>query len=695
MESALIAGFTFPEGASPLSHYIHSCAPALGVKLVPMPAAGAAEQASIVSRLVEQKVDFVLIEEIDSNDEAATVALERAAATGIPVVSICATHKRSRPIRSIPFHKFEGQRALTEHVVERLGSNAGAVAFLAGAGAKAQEDGFRAAISAYPDIESMIVPAAELDRTSTERARGALVTHDLATKHPNLAAILTSNDDLALGVVDALSELGGASRVLVAAFGASPETLNAIRDGTIEASVAQDLGALAKAAIRTGVRAVRSPQEVEETVPFEIVTRANLTRTVTDRFHDLSEVVRDMGQRLDHYRTTSEFLDSVIDNIPLMVFVKEAADLRMIRINKARADWFGIDPKAQLGTTARDNYPKELADRFEASDRAVLEARPDTELPEEHETQSPRGLRYVMTKKFRILDAHGKPSYLVGVSFDVTERKLAELALAQRNIELEEAHRTLQQQQDQLILAEKMASIGRLTAGIAHEMNTPLAAVRGAYSELEKLITEYHDAIGDPDINDHDHREIALEMKRAVQLGAKSAERAAVFVRGIKAQTRELSGRDAVEFNAVTVVTETLGLLSHALRDGRCTVRFEHPETALTLHGSPGGLAQVVTNLVTNAIDATAPRGPGEIVVKLATEDSGVVLRITDRGTGIPPDILDKIFEPMFTTKPFGKGTGLGLPICNDIVTGEFGGRLDVETALGEGTTFIVRFGTK
>ncbi len=262
----------------------------------------------------------------------------------------------------------------------------------------------------------------------------------------------------------------------------------------------------------------------------------------------------------------------------------------------------------------------------------------------------------------------------------------------ERARELENAYRTLQENQEKLLVVEKMASLGRLTAGIAHEMNTPLAAVRAALAELEKLDVEYQDSIGDSEVSADDHRAIAQEMQHSIQLAQNAAERAAGFVRGIKSQTRDLASTERRRFNAVTVIEEVLLLLRHALREKNCTATFAPAIENLEMFGSPGRLAQVVTNLVTNAIDASADGGGGPIAVRLVPYDHGIELQTSDQGCGIPPENLSKIFDPMFTTKPFGEGTGLGLALVHDIITGEFGGTVQVTSQVGQGTTFTVRF---
>ena len=274
------------------------------------------------------------------------------------------------------------------------------------------------------------------------------------------------------------------------------------------------------------------------------------------------------------------------------------------------------------------------------------------------------------------------------------ERELVFLHEAQRERadEIERAHAALRENQEKLLLAESMASLGRLTAGMAHEMNTPLAAVRAALGELLLLIDEYKASIDAGDVTPHDHHEIAKEMQASAKLADSAAQRVAGFVRSIKAETRDLSSQDHRRFDAVQVIKDALLLLNHAARNANCTIDLESESQPMELFGSPGRFVQIVTNLVTNAIDASVDKGGGPITLQLTRHDGGLELRVSDRGTGISPKDMDKIFAPMYTSKPFGVGTGLGLPIVRDLTTGHFNGTIEVESTVGVGTTFILRF---
>ena len=144
-------------------------------------------------------------------------------------------------------------------------------------------------------------------------------------------------------------------------------------------------------------------------------------------------------------------------------------------------------------------------------------------------------------------------------------------------------------------------------------------------------------------------------------------------------------------FNAIPVVGDALGLLKHALEASETTVRYEPASDFVNVSGSPGRLAQVVTNLVVNAMDAHAGRGGGVIAVAFGPMDDVVSLEIVDQGEGIRDDVLPRIFEPMFSTRSYGQHIGLGLSIARDIIESEFGGTINIDTRVGVGTKVTVR----
>ena len=247
-------------------------------------------------------------------------------------------------------------------------------------------------------------------------------------------------------------------------------------------------------------------------------------------------------------------------------------------------------------------------------------------------------------------------------------------------------------QQRQLLLSEKMAGIGRLTAGIAHEMNTPLSAVRSALEEARQLTEEYKGSIGDAEVTDEDHQAIATDILKSIDLCRRAAEKASSYVRSIKSQTRDMGARDRAVFDAGPVLEETILLLSHASREQGIPIDLDLRVRPLPILGTHDRLSQMVTNLLVNALDASKGIVGARVTVSAWLDGDAPRIDVSDRGSGIPPEVLDRIFEPLFTTKPVGQGTGLGLSIIGDLMESEFAGRIRVTSVVGEGTTFHLDF---
>ncbi len=271
---------------------------------------------------------------------------------------------------------------------------------------------------------------------------------------------------------------------------------------------------------------------------------------------------------------------------------------------------------------------------------------------------------------------HGR-EMLMSLERDITERRAAAEAL--------------QASQSRLLASEKLASLGRLTAGLAHEINSPLAATMNSLHEAERLAREYHDSVGVPGVTEDDHREIAAELRNTLAEGVNSAGRIGEFIRAIRSHTRD-SVTGVIPFNAVKLTTDTLTMIAHQARNANVSLLFEQPEDPVLLRGEPGRFTQVLTNLVVNGIHACEVSEERRVSVRFTDRGGHPVMEVEDTGTGIAPGVLPRIFDPMFTTKDVGKGTGLGLSILHDIVTGHFKGEIEISTAVGKGTTFAVQF---
>jgi PAS domain S-box-containing protein len=497
--------------------------------------------------------------------------------------------------------------------------------------------------------------------------------------------VLATEDALALGALDALEAAGpGAPALAVAGFGATPEGLRAVREGRLALSLFFDpgvwLGALLAMLDATPGRRMLLHAGIVDAGnidAFQIAHATWLVATLEETFDQARAA-----------RQAAAFLDAVVENMPAMLSVKRLPDLRFEYVNRARERWLGIPRERILGRTAYEIDPPEAADLDTQRDRETLASGVMIDQPVTAIRRAGGDTRYVLTRKIPLLDPNGQPSHMIGIALDVTERELAEQALARRQRELEAAHQALKENQDKLLIAEKMAALGRLTAGIAHEMNTPLAAIRAALGELDALVAEYADSAGDAEVTEEDHRQIAAEMRQCAALATRSAQRAAAFVGSIKHHTRLQDNEERGRFAIVPALEESILLLDHQFKRQRCTVRLDAPDPSLEVIGTPGGLSQIVTNLLTNAVDA----GARAIVVRATGSRAGIELAVKDNGSGIAPADLRRIFEPMFTTKPFGRGTGLGLAIVHDLVVEQFGGSIHVASKPGAGTCITLHF---
>lgn len=282
----------------------------------------------------------------------------------------------------------------------------------------------------------------------------------------------------------------------------------------------------------------------------------------------------------------------------------------------------------------------------------------------------------------------------------VRQRQKANVLLRHQKEELQETLTELRTTQDQLIQSEKMASLGELTAGIAHEIQNPLNFVNN-YSEvnlelLEELIIEQETA----DKNEGLMKELMQDLadnERKIYHHGKQAE---AIIRGMQEHSRRSSGtREPTDVNAL--VAEYVDLAYHGMsakdKLSRDVVSTDFEPGIPKLDLIPGDIGRVILNLLNNAFYAVAqmkesqPEGYLPIVLVTTRHRSGAVeLRVRDNGTGIPENNLGKLFQPFFTTKPTGQGTGLGLSLAYDIVTKGHGGQLRVESVEGNWAEFIV-----
>lgn len=303
----------------------------------------------------------------------------------------------------------------------------------------------------------------------------------------------------------------------------------------------------------------------------------------------------------------------------------------------------------------------------------------------------------------------GKPICIMASFIDITERKRSEEQLQETNRLLLEANRLLQENQQELIQSEKMASIGQLSAGVAHEINNPIGFIMGnlralkEYVETFKTLFEQYDelsaSIQNRDLaiqkavlerierirEQEDLSYILEDIDGVLSESLEGTERIHEVVRNLGSFARADEAQ-VDQANINNCIESTLKVVGNELKN-RCTVN-KHLNPLPLIRCYPRQLNQVFMNLLVNAAHAIPERG--EITITTEATDSHIVIKISDTGVGIPSEDLSQIFDPFFTTKDASKGTGLGLPISQRIIK-KHGGTIKVESQVGKGTTFTIR----
>jgi signal transduction histidine kinase len=279
----------------------------------------------------------------------------------------------------------------------------------------------------------------------------------------------------------------------------------------------------------------------------------------------------------------------------------------------------------------------------------------------------------------------------------IQELELKRKAVEETNAALQHSMEELKAAQAQLIQSEKMASLGELTAGIAHEIQNPLNFVNNFSDVSVELISEMVDEVEKG--NTEEVKAIAKDVQQNLEKILHHGKRAGDIVKGMLQHSRTSSGqKELTDINALA--EEYLRLAYHGLRAKDKTfnaaTNTDFDDKTGLVNVIPQDIGRVILNLITNAFYAVNERkkqqGEGyEPVVSVSTKRFAdwIEIKVKDNGTGIPQKALEKIFQPFFTTKPTGQGTGLGLSLSYDIVKAH-GGELRVETDEGEGTMFTV-----
>ncbi|WP_346355704.1 PAS domain S-box protein [Azotosporobacter soli] len=311
----------------------------------------------------------------------------------------------------------------------------------------------------------------------------------------------------------------------------------------------------------------------------------------------------------------------------------------------------------------------------------------------------------------------GGEQYILFVWHDISERKLAEdalrhvneelerkvevrtqdlLAMNQEltavNQELEQTVDSLRRTQIQLLQSEKLASLGSLVAGIAHEINTPVGIGVTASSHLQKMTRDFLQLYEAGGMKRQDLVHFLEDAEEASTIVYTNLERASRLIRSFKQVSADQSSEERRRFKVRQYMDEILLSMLPKLKKTAHRIQLNCPDE-LTIDGYPGAFSQVITNLVMNSLlHAYGSGQAGVISIDIQADGSDIHLRYADDGVGMEAAVVEKIFDPFFTTRRGEGGTGLGMHIIQNIVTQQFGGSIRCNSQPGQGTEFIIRF---
>ena len=387
----------------------------------------------------------------------------------------------------------------------------------------------------------------------------------------------------------------------------------------------------------------------------------------------------------------------------------------VVYMNRAVARDFGYEPDALLGKGPSAFFPHDLNHvQLEGITQALNAGQ---EVRTEMRGRRKDGtIFWVGFFIAPVKDAAGRITHYVGVGADITARLEQERVQRQLQDQLYSEMQERERMAIELRLAQKLESVGRLAAGIAHEINTPIQYVgdgvgflQSAHADQERLIAAYRDAFfrlgtGEPAASvleavrtaeqDVDLEFLSLEIPKAFERTLQGVERVSSIVRAMK-EFAHPGGNEHSPADLNHAIETTL-LVAH--NEYKYSAQVETKLGAIPqIMCNVGELNQVFLNLIVNAAHAIQDCGKdcatGQITITSAAarDGDGVVISIADNGSGIPEENLEKIFDPFFTTKPVGRGTGQGLAIARSIVAEKHGGSIDVQSTLGVGTRFIIK----
>jgi PAS domain S-box-containing protein len=281
---------------------------------------------------------------------------------------------------------------------------------------------------------------------------------------------------------------------------------------------------------------------------------------------------------------------------------------------------------------------------------------------------------------------------------DIDKIKKLEHQNAIKNMQLKSSNRellatieNLKEAQDKLVVTEKMAALGALVAGIAHEINTPIGMSLTGISHFHGLTKDIVNDFGNQKLTQSGLSKYLANCEQACHLTTINLEKAATLIRSFKQVAVDQTSEEERTFNVKGYIDEILSSLHSVTKQTQIAINVDCSE-GIVIDSYPGALSQIVTNLIMNSvIHGFKHKQNGRINIQVEKSDNALLIIYSDNGVGIKSENLSKIFDPFFTTNRNNGGSGLGLNIIHNLVCNKFTGQIDCKSALNEGTTFTIK----
>lgn len=440
--------------------------------------------------------------------------------------------------------------------------------------------------------------------------------------------------------------------------------------------------------------------------------RYDLRTNVTgrDEVGQLAGAINDMLSTIEAREAALHRSQSLLENIvarsTAVIYIKDMTGLYIL-VNESFRQILPPGTPDPVGRHDRDIFPADSVDILLRNDRHVLDSG-EAAAYEESVPDSVGEMRTYISVKFPLLDEHGRIWALGGISTDISERKRSEIEqmqyrdrleeevalrtaqMATTNTELADSLEHLRRAQDELVRSEKLAALGSLVAGVAHELNTPIGNSLLAVSTQAEQTRAFQKQAAEG-LKRSTLQAFVTDIGNGSDIVLRNLHRAVDLVASFKQVAVDRATSQRRQFQLAELASEILLVLMPSFKKSGIRVRQEVPEE-IAMNSYPGPFGQVLINLITNALThAFEGREEGDVLLSARALEQGMVeISVIDNGGGIAPENMGRIYDPFFTTKLGRGGSGLGLNIVYNIVYGVLDGKIEVHSELGVGTRFTL-----